>query len=107
MASSKKRWAIGITSAASLLGVAALASSLILGGGHARAATPLDDGYGTPKFITGDSAPPGLTTTKTIPYWSSSFTDPTNGQTYNYTMVGTDPSNGDVTTTISVTIIPI
>lgn len=107
MASSKKRWAIGVTSAASLLGVAALAATLTLGAGHAKADAPLDDGYGTPTFTTGDSVPAGLRTTRTIPYWSSAFTDPTNGVTYPYTMVGTDPRAGDVSTTIPVTIIPL
>jgi hypothetical protein len=46
--------------------------------------------------------------TATIPTWSSSFTDPTNGQTYDYTMVGTDPhAGGAITTTIPTTIIPM
>jgi hypothetical protein len=44
---------------------------------------------------------------RTIPSWRSSFTDPTNGKTYHYTMVGTDPTKGDVTTTVPTTIIPL
>jgi len=43
----------------------------------------------------------------TIPHWGSSFTDPTNGKTYHYTMVGSDPTKGDVTTTVPTVIIPM
>ena len=43
-----------------------------------------------PKFTSDGGATP-FRTAKTIPYWSSSFTDPTNGVTYPYTMVGTNP----------------
>jgi hypothetical protein len=100
---------LGVGSAVSTVGVIALALALILGRGAlgAHADTPTDDGVGTPQFITTDSAPPGLRTTDTIPYWSSSFTDPTNGATYNYTMVGTNPYTTNVTTTIPVTIVPV
>lgn len=80
---------------------------MVFGARQAHASTPADDGVGTPTFTTADSAPPGLRTTRTIPYWSSAFTDPTNGQSYNFTMVGANPSQGDVTTTVPVTIIPI
>jgi hypothetical protein len=45
-------------------------------------------------------------TARTIPYWSSSFTDPTNGQTYGYTMVGTNPFTGNAQTTVPSAIIP-
>ena len=66
------------------------------------------DGIGTAKFEeqasgTGVVSPNAVT----IPSWTSSYTDPTNGQTYRYTMVGTDPSKGDVTTTIPTVIIPM
>ena len=43
---------------------------------------------------------------KTIPYWSSSFTDPTNGVTYPYTMVGTNPFTTNASTTVPTVIIP-
>jgi hypothetical protein len=42
----------------------------------------------------------------TIPSWTSSFTDPTNGQNYSYTMVGTNPTS-NASTTIPTVIIPI
>lgn len=50
-------------------------------------------------FSTATLAKAGLKT------WSSSFT--AEGKTWQYTMVGTDPSKGSKTTTIPVTIIPL
>jgi hypothetical protein len=49
-------------------------------------------------------------TTRTIPYWISRFTDPTNGVTYPYSMVGNaDPrvGHGGGTTTVPTVIIPL
>jgi len=43
---------------------------------------------------------------RTVPYWSSTFTDPTNGVTYPFTMVGSDPRLGQ-STTIETRIIPL
>jgi hypothetical protein len=65
------------------------------------------DGIGTAKFK--EQALSGTVSSRaeTIPTFTSSFTDPTNGKTYHYTMVGTDPSKGDVTTTIPTVIIPM
>jgi hypothetical protein len=40
-----------------------------------------------------------LRTDKTIAHWRSQFTDPTNGVTYDYTMVGVNPSTNGSTTT--------
>ena len=63
------------------------------------------DATAKPMFTTIDGAP-SFRTSKTIPYWSSSFTDPTNGVTYPYTMVGTSPYAGNGQTTVSTVIIP-
>jgi hypothetical protein len=65
------------------------------------------DGIGTAGFT--DQAMSGTVSARadTIPSFTSSFTDPTNGQTYHYTMVGTNPYSGNVTTTIPTTIIPM
>jgi hypothetical protein len=65
-----------------------------------------DDGIGTPQFATDGGVSNFSSNADTIPYWSSSFTDPTNRVTYPYTMVGTNPYKGDVTTTIPTVIIP-
>jgi hypothetical protein len=64
------------------------------------------DGIGTAKFSTDQQATNFSAKATTIPYFRSSFTDPTNGVTYPFTMVGTDPSKGDVSTTIATVIIP-
>lgn len=65
------------------------------------------DAIGTPMFTTGPGVSNFSATANTIPYFRSSFTDPTNGVTYPYTMVGTDPAQGEVTTTIPTVIIPL
>jgi hypothetical protein len=60
------------------------------------------------KFTTNGGATP-LATDRTVPHWHSRFTDPTNGVTYGYNMVGTaDPRSGSAgTTTVPVDIIPL
>ena len=58
-----------------------------------------------PRFTTDGGATP-FRTSKTIPYWSSTFTDPTNGVTYPYTMVGTNAFSSTSTSTIPTVIIP-
>jgi hypothetical protein len=65
------------------------------------------DGIGTAKFTTDQGVANFSATADTIPYWRSSFTDPTNGITYPFTMVGTDPSAGNVATTVPTVIIPM
>jgi hypothetical protein len=47
-----------------------------------------------------------LRTDKTVAHWSGRFTDPTNGVTYGYTMVGADPATNGSTTT-PTDIIPL
>jgi len=77
--------------------------------GTATGALPLFGDAGmSPKFTTMGGATP-LATDKTVPHWHSEFTDPTNGVTYGYNMVGSeDPRNADAgTTTVGVDIIPL
>lgn len=66
----------------------------------------LGDGIGTPHFTTTGGVTNFSASATTIPYFRSSFTDPTNGVTYPYTMVGTDPAKGDRTTAVPTVIIP-
>ncbi len=73
---------------------------------HAAAAPNDGDGIGTPMFTTDQSVTNFSANADTIPYWRSSFTDPTNGVTYPFTMVGTNPFQDDVTTTVPTVIIP-
>ena len=63
------------------------------------------DATAKPKFTSEGGATP-FRTAKTIPYWSSSFTDPTNGVTYPYTMVGTSPFTGNGQTAVPSALIP-
>jgi hypothetical protein len=66
------------------------------------------DHLGAPKFMDQPSATGVVSANAiTIPHWGSSFTDPTNGKTYHYTMVGSDPTKGDVTRTVPTVIIPM
>lgn len=65
-----------------------------------------DDGIGTARFSTAGSVTNFSPSATTIPYFRSQFTDPTNGSTYPYTMVGTDPAGANVSTTIPTAIIP-
>jgi hypothetical protein len=44
-------------------------------------------------------------TLETLPNWSHAFT--INGQTYNYTLLGSDPAAGAATTTINTVLVPI
>jgi len=64
------------------------------------------DGVGTPKFGTDQSVTNFSANATTIPYYRSQFTDPTNGVTYAYTMVGSNPSMNK-STTIKTVIIPM
>ncbi len=63
---------------------------------------------GAPTFTTTAGATP-LATDRTVAHWHGQFTDPTNGVTYGYNMVGNaDPRSGTAgTTTIGVDIIPL
>src|SRR5258708_31350780 len=65
------------------------------------------DGIGTAKFTTDGGVANFSANADTIPYWRSSFTDPTNGATYPFTMVGTNPADGDLATTVPTVIIPL
>jgi hypothetical protein len=82
--------------------IVALSASSAFGGKPVPASAQAD---GTPKFTT-DGGTTGFRTANTIKYWSSSFVDGANHQPYSYTMVGTPPSSGSLTTTPTV-IIPL
>ena len=102
----RTRQVIEVISAAAL-GVAVALSVMLFATG-ARAADQIfqDDGIGIPKYSTGLPVTNFSANATTIPYFRSQFADPTNGNVYAYTMVGTDPAKGDLTTTIPSVIIP-
>ena len=98
--------------AARLLAIAAPAVAvgglLVATGGSAASASPGPvQVSGKPIFTTVGGATP-LSTDRTVPHWFSSFTDPTNGVTYGYNMVGNgDPRTYAGTTTVPTEIIPM
>jgi hypothetical protein len=57
------------------------------------------------RFATAGSQTPAYGA-KTIPHWSFTYQDPTNGQQYTMTMVGSDPRKGG-STTVKTEIIPL
>src|SRR5579862_4125000 len=65
--------------------------SLALAAGLSAAAGDQGDGIGTAKFKTADAVTNFSASAVTVPYFRSQFTDPTNGVTYAYNMVGTNP----------------
>lgn len=95
------------TAAFAVAGAAGLAVSLLAAPAHATpgaAALPVFE-PASAQFTTVAGAKP-LSTDKTVPYWHGQFTDPTNGVSYGYNMVGVDPStNGSAT--VATDIIPL
>ncbi|HEX3222733.1 MAG TPA: hypothetical protein VHR35_09200 [Nocardioides sp.] len=101
-----KRSAIWAT-AAITLAVGTLLASTTTSDAAGNAAAK-GDNIGVPKFEDQPSASGVVSKNAiTIPSFTSKFTDPSNGKTYHYTMVGTDPSKGDVSTTIPTLIVPM
>jgi hypothetical protein len=101
-----KRSIIWATAAATVAAGTLLASTTTSDAAGKNAAS--GDHIGTPKFEEQPSASGVVSKNAiTIPSWTSKFTDPSNGKTYHYTMVGTDPTKGNVSTTIPTVIIPM
>ncbi len=48
-----------------------------------------------------------LPTTKTVAHWFGTATNPDNGITYGFNMVGTDPATDPTTTTVATDIVPV
>lgn len=97
---SRKLWlALGFAVAIATV----LAATALAGGGGAASTLPVRDTAGdTPGFEEQGGVTP-LADARTVDHWSGSFTDPTNGVTYPFTMVGKKPStNGSSTTATDV-----
>ncbi|MGZ4334166.1 MAG: hypothetical protein ACXVRJ_07830 [Gaiellaceae bacterium] len=85
---------------------ASLAGAAAAGSGQASTLPLVKKGQlGAPRFGEASSVNPAGTT-NTIPYWSSSFTDPTNGVTYPFTMVGKNPATNQ-SVTVPTVIVPL
>lgn len=104
----KKGLLAGAAVAATAAGGVALALSLVFGHGvpQAAASSGGGDGIGTGKYLTEGGAGTISSSAVTIPNWGSSFTDPTNGVTYPYSMVGANPASNS-STTVPFVIIPL
>jgi len=90
--------ALSVMAFATVVAVAAAGSN--------RSALPQRDTSGDTPGFTEDGSVTPLADAKTVEHWGGSFTDPTNGQTYQFTMVGKAPStNGSSTTPTD--IIPV
>jgi len=93
---------------AALVAAGALALAVAAGPvGSAAAASskgpkgPVDDA----RFTTAGTLTPTYGA-RTVPHWSFTYTDPTNGQSYTATMVGSDPRQGG-SSTVKTEIIPL
>ena len=87
-----------------LCGLALLVSALLPSAGVFAASNA-----GDATSFSSDSSNNGNASTRkprTVPHWSSSFTDPTNGVAYPFTMVGSDPGL-ERSTTVETTIVPL
>ncbi|HEX3508212.1 MAG TPA: hypothetical protein VHW94_07475 [Candidatus Dormibacteraeota bacterium] len=87
-----------------LCGLALLSSALLPSSGVFAAGSAYSSNSSS-----SDSSGNGNASTRkprTVPYWSSTFTDPTNGVAYPFTMVGSDPRLGQ-STTVDTRIIPL
>src|SRR3954470_19437400 len=74
--------------------------------GGSGSAIPVRDTTGDTPAFTEDGSVTPLADANTIEHWGGSFTDPTNSQSYSFTMVGKAPStNGSSTTPTD--IIPV
>jgi hypothetical protein len=82
----------------------AIVVTFAVGGTHAASSPVPDDGQVVAKFAAATGSG-GFRTTNTIPYWSSSFTF--HGTTFPFSMVGTNPSTTDTTTTVPTVLIPL
>jgi hypothetical protein len=96
-----------VVCASSLAVVVALTGASTTSSSAAVAGSQGGDHIGTPRFTEQSLSGTVSSRADTIPTFTSSFTDPTNGQTYHYTMVGTNPAQGNATTTVPTMIVPM
>ena len=88
--------------AARVLGVVCVVTAgAALSGSAAAVAAPASAPDAGPAVTPGPSA-------VTVPHWTGSFVDPTDGQTYSYTLVGNgDPRTASGTTSVPVDLVPV
>jgi hypothetical protein len=85
---------------AAFVGVAAtIAATAVAGGGGPAATLPVRSTTGDTLGFAAEGGATPLADARTVDHWSSSFTDPTNGVTYPFTMAGHAPSTNSSSTT--------
>jgi hypothetical protein len=97
-----QRFRVPLTFLATAAG-ALVASSVSVAAGSSNPIV-VDDSQAPTTVVIGGA--PVLNTTKTVQHWSGSTLDPHNGVTYQYNMVGVDPTTNS-SATIPVDIIPL
>ena len=90
----------------SIMIVGALAFGMVAVIGSSAHASQISGGKSTPRYAQfhGNFSDVALATSN-LKHWSSSFIS--EGKTWKYSMVGTNPTKGSATTTIPVTIVPL
>src|SRR3569833_2067007 len=92
--------------ALSLAVLAAVTVVAVASAGGSGSAIPQRDTSGDTPGFTEDGGVTPLADAKTVEHWGGSFTDPTNGVTYPFTMVGKAPSTNGSSATPTA-IIPV
>jgi hypothetical protein len=104
----KRSWLIASLTL-TLVAAMAIISFVNAGPIRAQTATPTDDGIGRLQYMAQPSGVPNVAALRdmrnTTPHWTSSFAY--KGTTYPFTMVGSDPAVGSITTRIPTVIIPM
>jgi hypothetical protein len=103
-----RKLVLALVLAASLVAVIATAASA--GGGPANLEPQVLDDSSMTALTATEGGADVLPTTKTVPHWFGTTTNPDNGITYGYNMVGADPntcSGSACSTTIQTDITPI
>ncbi len=104
---------VAIVGMASLALVSMLAAAIVIYTGSAHASSPTPQVIDDATLKASDATIGGATvlpTTRTVAHWFGQTTDPNNGVTYGYNMVGADPNNcsgSACSTTIEADITPI
>lgn len=104
---------VAVISVASLTLVALLAAAFVVYTGSAHASNPAPKAIDDASLKASTTTMGGATvlpTTRTVAHWHGQTTDPSNGVTYGYNMVGSDPntcSGSACSTTVEVDITPI
>lgn len=99
-----------VVAALAMAGTGTLVPAMTAGATTKAAPTPIGDAQMQPSYTTIGGGATVLPTTRTVAHWWGSTTNPTNGVTYGYNMVGADPNTCSGTAcdaTVQADITPI